>query len=328
MNRREFLHPHCLVAAAPPTRETALLRLARRAMATTFEIVLPFDSDAALAHGQAAFDLLDQLEDQLTVYREHSEVCRLNRTAFHAPVPVERGLFDLLREAARVTEETEGAFDVTAGRSSRRGASFAGRGACRPTRNGRRRWNESGCGTSSWRRNGKPSFTAAAGWKSTSAPSGRGTRSIGWAIFSPRPENSPQSCCTAAIAACTLGEVRTTTPRLAGGHLPPLGRRPPPGRGVAARPVAGDLRGHVPVSATRGPQARPHPRPAHGWPASGLASATVVAPTGAEADALSTAFYVGGVETARRYCDAHPDVGAVLLPEGDGAELVILNLAS
>ncbi len=84
-------------------------------MATTFEIVLPFDSDAALAHGQAAFDLLDQLEDQLTVYREHSEVCRLNRTAFHAPVPVERGLFDLLREAARITEETEGAFDVTAG---------------------------------------------------------------------------------------------------------------------------------------------------------------------------------------------------------------------
>ncbi len=68
--------------------------------------------------------------------------------------------------------------------------------------------------------------------------------------------------------------------------------------------------------------------PRTGWPAAGLASATVVAPTGAEADALSTAFYVGGVETARRYCAAHPDVGAVLLPEGDGAELVILNLAS
>jgi FAD:protein FMN transferase len=66
--------------------------------------------------------------------------------------------------------------------------------------------------------------------------------------------------------------------------------------------------------------------PRSGWPAEGIASASVLAPTGAEADALSTAFYVGGVELARRYCAAHPEVGAVLLPEGDGAELVILNL--
>jgi thiamine biosynthesis lipoprotein len=66
--------------------------------------------------------------------------------------------------------------------------------------------------------------------------------------------------------------------------------------------------------------------PRTGWPAEGVASASVVAPTGAEADALSTAFYVGGVGLARRYCAAHPEVGALLLPEGDGAELVILNL--
>ena len=67
--------------------------------------------------------------------------------------------------------------------------------------------------------------------------------------------------------------------------------------------------------------------PRTGWPAAGLASASVVAPTGAEADALSTAFYVGGVELARRYCAAHPEIGAILLPEGDDAELVVLNLA-
>ncbi len=66
--------------------------------------------------------------------------------------------------------------------------------------------------------------------------------------------------------------------------------------------------------------------PRTGWPAAGVASATVVAPTGAEADALSTAFYVGGVELVRRYCAAHAEIGAVLLPEGDGAEAVIFNL--
>src|SRR5262249_17993203 len=131
MNRRDFLHPrraahaagHVLGAldvlelppAAIPPRETTLLRLGRRAMATQFEIVLPYDSEAALAHRQAAFDLLDRLEEQLTVYRDHSEVCRLNRTAFQAPVPVEEGLFGLLQLAARITAETGGAFDVTAG---------------------------------------------------------------------------------------------------------------------------------------------------------------------------------------------------------------------
>ena len=130
MNRRDFLQPRHAASfaapilgaleparspVAPPPSDAALLRLSRRAMATDFEIVLPFDSNAALAHGEAAFDLLDDLEDQLTVYRDHSEVCRLNRTAFAGPVPVEVGLFGLLCEAARITAETDGAFDATAG---------------------------------------------------------------------------------------------------------------------------------------------------------------------------------------------------------------------
>jgi len=66
--------------------------------------------------------------------------------------------------------------------------------------------------------------------------------------------------------------------------------------------------------------------PRSGWPASGLDSVSVVAPTGAEADALSTAFYVGGAELARRYCAAHPEVGAVILEEGaEVAEIIGLD---
>jgi len=65
--------------------------------------------------------------------------------------------------------------------------------------------------------------------------------------------------------------------------------------------------------------------PRTGWPASGIASASVAAPTGAEADALSTAFFILGVEAARRYCEEHADVGAILLPEGEDAEPVVLG---
>ena len=44
-------------------------------------------------------------------------------------------------------------------------------------------------------------------------------------------------------------------------------------------------------------------------------SATVVASDAATADALSTAFFVGGAELARQYCAQHRDVLAMITPE-------------
>jgi thiamine biosynthesis lipoprotein len=66
--------------------------------------------------------------------------------------------------------------------------------------------------------------------------------------------------------------------------------------------------------------------PRTGWPAEGMASVTVLAPRAAVADALATAFFVLGVEAARAYCAAHPDIGAVLLPEGADGRAVFVNL--
>jgi thiamine biosynthesis lipoprotein len=37
----------------------------------------------------------------------------------------------------------------------------------------------------------------------------------------------------------------------------------------------------------------------------------VIAPTAEQADALSTAFYVSGLERARAYCAAHPEISAL-----------------
>jgi thiamine biosynthesis lipoprotein len=67
--------------------------------------------------------------------------------------------------------------------------------------------------------------------------------------------------------------------------------------------------------------------PRTGWPAEGIASATVLAPTAAEADALATAFFILGIEEARAYCTNHPEVGALLLPSGEDAQPVIVGLA-
>src|SRR5438874_713484 len=102
MNRRDFLHPRQLAETAgqvlgalqtlrspepaPRPHDVALLRASRQAMATTFEVVLPCGLPFALEASQDALDLIDRLEEQLTVYRESSELSHLNRRAFHEPV--------------------------------------------------------------------------------------------------------------------------------------------------------------------------------------------------------------------------------------------------
>ena len=57
-----------------------------------------------------------------------------------------------------------------------------------------------------------------------------------------------------------------------------------------------------------------------------MASVTVTAPTAAEADALATAFFILGVEATRAYCAAHPEIGALLLPDGSARPLAV-NIA-
>src|SRR6185369_11699157 len=121
MNRREFLHPRRLANVAapfvdfdaepPPEREPLVLRYSRRAMATTFEVILPFSHNAHQI-AESALDEIDRLEAQLSVYRETSEVSRLNANAARAPVRVDAELFELLTLAQRIHRETDGAFDV------------------------------------------------------------------------------------------------------------------------------------------------------------------------------------------------------------------------
>ena len=69
----------------------------------------------AIAAANAALDLIDELEDQMTVYRDHSEVSRLNATAAERRLPWSNQLFDLFTRCAVWTRETEGAFDIATG---------------------------------------------------------------------------------------------------------------------------------------------------------------------------------------------------------------------
>ena len=104
-----------LFADAALPGDLTLVRFARSAMATTFEVALPFGTSLAQPAADDALDLIDSLEDRLTVYRSHSEVCGINDRAATEAVEVEADLFDLLAACVRWTNSTGGAFDIFTG---------------------------------------------------------------------------------------------------------------------------------------------------------------------------------------------------------------------
>lgn len=88
--------------------------VARNAMATRFEIVLFGENPTSLrAAGEEALDEIERLEAQLSLYRPSSEIANINARAASEPVRVEPSLFRLLKHAKQLSEQTEGAFDIT-----------------------------------------------------------------------------------------------------------------------------------------------------------------------------------------------------------------------
>ncbi len=92
------------------------ITLARHAMATRFELVLHGDQLGALrAAGEEALDEIERIENLLSLYRPHTEIAQLNARAAREWVRVSTPVFRLLVLARRLGEETNGAFDITAG---------------------------------------------------------------------------------------------------------------------------------------------------------------------------------------------------------------------
>lgn len=94
--------------------EETTVRLACRAMNTRFEVVLwGRDEPYLTAAGEDALREIHALDQQLSFYRDDSDVRELNALAAHRPVTVEPRLFALLREAQALSTATGGAFDIT-----------------------------------------------------------------------------------------------------------------------------------------------------------------------------------------------------------------------
>ena len=301
------------------------VRLSKQAMACDFEVILNPGPAARIDAAAMALDLIDVLEDQLSVYRPESEVSRLNARAAADWVDVEPRLFELLTLARQMSEATAGGFDITTGplialwrrcKSEYRlptpediAETLVRTGIAQVEFNLERRavrfppagmeFNLGAIGkgyaldraAEVMIEQGVTEFLLHGG-KSSLLARGPHDRYPGWPIGIANPLFPERTLATILLVNAGLSTS---------------------GSNIQYFRLNGRRYGHI-------------LDPRTGWPADGLASVTVLAPTATLAEALSTAFFVIGVENARQYCHNHSEIKALLIPAPQpGQRLRIVN---
>jgi len=301
-----------------PAEETSdhWIRIHRKAMACRFEVTLSGEDARYVPAARDVLDEVDRIESALTVFRETSDLVRLNQAASHGPAAVDDALFGLLRLCRELHARTGGAFDVTTTPLSRCWGFLRREGrlpsaeeiaaaralvgmdqveldeAARTVRF-RRPGMELNLGSigkgyalgrvaARLRQQGVGHALVSAGGSSVVAVGGRDG---GWVV-----DLRSRQVSRDRLARLRLRDVALGTS----------------GAGEQFVEIGGTRYGHV-------------LDPRTGSPASRVLSASVVTADAATADALSTAFLVGGVELARRYCGEHPGTLALVTPD-DGTE--------
>jgi thiamine biosynthesis lipoprotein len=287
-------------------------------MACSFEVILGSEDASAVPTARAALDTVDTIENELSIFRHTSAIADLNRRAAAEAIVVDRGLFDLLRDCVDIHRSTDGAFDITSTPLSRCWG-FIQRDARLPAQAA----IESALATVGLDAVVLDDESSTVRFSREGIELNLGAIGKGYAL----------DRVAAALQAGNLTHALLSAGR---SSLLALGGR---GRGWSIDLIS---------PAVEGPFARVWLRnaalgtsgageqfvavngvryghvidPRTGWPASGILSSTVIAPTSAAADALSTAFFIGGLSLARRYCAAHPNVVAILTPESRATVVV------
>ena len=331
--RRDLLHPERMAALAaaalprvPPDIEAGpdeLIRAGRPAMACVFEIFLSTRDRSRIMTAHRALDLIQELEGQMTVFRDDSEIAHLNRCAFERPVPAETGLFELLRLGARIYRETGGAFDLTAGPlwkvwgfSRRQGTLPDAEAVARARSRVGSRYLEldASAGTVRFQRRGLELNLGAIG-------KGYALDRAGQMLKEEGLNRALLHAGYSSILALGEGPGRGSSSGWKVSIRDPLGRTGPlatlglrnralstSGVGEQFFRIGNKHYGHV-----------LDPRTGH--PVEKNLAATALAPTAAEADALSTAFLVMDLEDILSYCRRRRRLGAMVVAKDprDGA---------
>lgn len=330
-NRREFLTGQSLLKQISSAGEALVdqlmgeelansrfhagptVRLGTRAMACEFDVIFNPSTEGGLKVASEVLALINQLEDQMTVYRDHSEISQLNRVASKQPIRVEPRLFELLSRACDLSISTEGAFDLTSGplvslwsRCQRElnlpqqdslQATLAAVGArhlCLDPQTGTLHFkhpettlNLGAIGKGYALDRGAELLQNAGienwmihGGHSSILAHGNHREGQGWPVGIRNPQMPDRLLATVLLKDRGMGTS---------------------GSGTKFFRLGGTRYGHI-------------IDPRTGWPSEGMLSVSVMAPDAASADALATAFFVLGVEKSLEFCHNHPEIQAILVP--------------
>ena len=290
----------------------SLVRLKRWAMGTHWEVVVPFGFSGPLEWADRAFEVLSVEESRLSIFRSNSEVSRLNRLPAGQEIQVSKSLFDLLVRCRKWWEDSDGCLDIACG-GMIDGWGFA-RGPVRlPKEEDVAVWvhvggmcrlavNPVGRRVSWWPESGGLNF-GAVGKGFALDQMGNDLRRSGWP--------------------CAM---------IHGGRSSVLAWGTPPGeprgwRVALHHPWKDAIMAEVEIfDGAMGTSAATYKfvevnrrrlghvlDPRTGRPVENCGIVSVLAPDGAEADALSTAIYVGGVEIAKKLAAGRDDLGILFL---------------
>jgi thiamine biosynthesis lipoprotein len=331
-NRRDFLRgaaaADAIAEMAAPLSAPAgggyLTRLGRQAMACQFEVLFKTEQcKEAIDAAVAALDLVDELESQLTVYRETSEVSRINQTAHADAVEVEPRLFELFERAAEIHQATSGAYDIATGALTKLWGFFRRQGKVPDTAELSRTMEQIGMQHVQLDRERRTIRLLKPGVEINLGSIGKGyaldrmaeiLHRAGISDFllhggnssvlghgQQRGENVNQEPGIRGQAASgTLTLALSRREREQGGWRIGITHPLDPGRRIGEIAIRDRALGTSGSSAQffvhDGRRYGHILDPRTGWPAEKTLATTVAAPIGAEADALATAFYVLGVD--------------------------------
>jgi len=305
ITRREALSLSTLAGAAADH----LVRVHRSAMACRFSVTIGASDAHLVPAARAALDAVDTLEARITLFRETSELVTLNQRAGLEPVRTSEELFSLLELCASLFAETGGAFDPTSTPLSRCYGLLARQG----------RWP------------GPAELEAAR------EVVGMGRVTLGARDLSVRFERRGMELNLGSIGkgwaldrvleSLQAKGLRRGLLEAGGSSFLGFGREDwslvlCPDRGRLGELVFRDA---ALGTSGGGEQHFEHEGrryghvidPRRGAPATGVRSASVLCDHAAVADALATAFLVGGAELAREYCGRHPGTLALLSLESE-----------
>ena len=301
-----------------PKSATSLVmaRQSCRAMATDFEIILYGEGSVANLEAAAneALEEIQHIDEQMSLYIETSDVRWINANAATEPVQVEPGLFSLLETAIRYNRETDGAFDITVGPLARAWGFFSGEG--RVPSQDEIDLALSRVGTHHLRLGAE---TRTVTFDTPDVEIDLGGIAKGYGV----------DCAARVLHKCGI-----QCALINGGTSTIYALGSPPGQDgwnvgiqdptdstrtietVRLKDTALSTSGSYEKFFTIQDEIYCHIiDPRRGYPVDGMLSATAIAPTATASDALSTAFFVLGVDATTEFCASRDDIRAILVPE-------------